>query len=135
MPRVKFLDHVIGVPNGGGPSHTYNKGTVADLTDDEYYCLYYRRDRAGNPWIRKAEGEPLVTVPLNRKTVVQKAKEAAELRLVPKPCPECGGLFNSKQMGGHRSGHTRNRWKRNGVPMKHNGAAVDARLDLDVLRS
>ena len=52
MPKVVFNCHVLGVPNGGGATHTYNKGTVIHLSDAEYALLEGRRMRDGTRWIR-----------------------------------------------------------------------------------
>lgn len=75
----------MGVPNGGGATHTYNEGDVVDLTDHEYELLEGRRDNDGTRWIE------LTDAPLKR---WEWEKESHRSRAKPKyECDRCDSRF------------------------------------------
>lgn len=135
MRRVRFNCHVLGVPNGGGPTHSYVVGEVVDLPDEEYELLEGRRLRNGRRWIEPTRSElrrlePTASKAKKRTRRAGRRKASVESRTCPiclvvfrypselkrhRPrcspggdyiCGECGAGFDTPQaLGGHRKGH------------------------------
>ena len=55
--RVVFNVAVLGIPNGGGSTHSFDRGDVADLPEGEYELLEGRRDRRGIRWVAETDLE------------------------------------------------------------------------------
>lgn len=135
MRRVRFNCHVLGVPNGGGSTHSYVVGEIVDLPDEEYELLEGRRLRNGRRWIEPTKSELRRIEPKASKAKAQRRrsgrrKSSVESRTCPtclfvfrypselvrhlprcKPegehtCKTCGAGFDTAQaLGGHRKGH------------------------------
>ena len=109
----------MGVPNGGGATHTYNKGTIVHLPDDEYGLLEGRRMRDGTRWIEvtdmKVRSVKLEPKMYRCKVCFNKYKYKHGLKrhllthgkIKPYKCIMCGATFETPQgLAGHSNVHS-----------------------------
>lgn len=95
----------MGVPNGGGSTHTYNRGDIVELPDDEYALLEGRRQRDGTRWIELTDKE-LRTIGPVRWRKGEPHKNSFRKRGTGRVCNECGAEFKyPSELAKHRRTH------------------------------
>lgn len=80
MIRVRFFEHLLGVPDGAGGSVAFLKGEVARIDETQFDRIWWRRTRDNGIIVKRADDD-----------------------LATRRCADCGRDFIPEAMDDHRS--------------------------------